>query len=85
MLLAVRLIAFLLAGRRFVGENAAMPRTARADLGGYCYHALNRGNGRTRVFHDDDDYHDFVRLLRQGCARLPMRLVSYCLEEENRG
>jgi putative transposase len=26
-------------------------------VGGYCYYAFNRGNGRARVFHDDDDYH----------------------------
>src|SRR5437660_5789667 len=60
-------------------ENGAMPRIARADVGGYCYHALKRGNGRARVFHDDEDYHDFVRLLRQACARVPMRLVGFCV------
>ena len=70
---------FALAGRSASGHNWAMPRTARADLGGYCYHALNRGNNRARVFHDDDDYHDFVRLLRQACARQPMRLLGFCL------
>ena len=56
-----------------------MPRTARASVGGYCYHALNRGNGRAEVFHDADDYHAFVRLLRKACARLPMRVVGFCL------
>ncbi len=56
-----------------------MPRTARASVGGFCYHALNRGNGRAQVFHDTDDYHGFVRLLRQACARVPMRLVGYCV------
>jgi putative transposase len=61
------------------GENGPMPRTARASIGGYCYHALNRGNGRAQVFHDADDYAGFVRLLRQACARLPMRLVGFCL------
>jgi putative transposase len=40
---------------------------------------LNRGNGRTRVFHDADDYHSFVRLLHKACARVPLRLVGYCL------
>jgi|SRR6516225_1464638 hypothetical protein len=60
------------------GENAAMPRTARASVGGYCYHALNRGNGRARIFHDADDYHRFVRLLHKACARVPMRLLGYC-------
>jgi putative transposase len=56
-----------------------MPRSARASLGGYCYHALNRGNGRAQVFHEDDDYAAFVRLLRQACRRVPMRLVGFCL------
>jgi len=56
-----------------------MPGTARAAVGGYGYHALNRGNGRARVFHDEDDYQGFVRLIRQACARVPMRVVGYCL------
>jgi putative transposase len=56
-----------------------MPRTARAAVGGYCYHALNRGNRRAEVFRSDDDYHAFVRLLRQASSRVPMRLLGYCL------
>ncbi len=48
-------------------------------MAGYCYHALNRGNGRAQVFHDPDDYHTFVQLLRHACARVPMRLIGYCL------
>jgi putative transposase len=55
-----------------------MPRTARASVGGYCYHVLNRGNGRAQVFHDADDYHGFVRLLRLAGARVPLRLVGFC-------
>jgi putative transposase len=38
-----------------------MPRTRRAALGGYCYHVLNRGNGRRTVFHKEGDYRAFVR------------------------
>jgi putative transposase len=56
-----------------------MPRTARAAVGGYCYHVMNRGNERAQVFHSDDDYHAFVVLLRQACARVPMRIIGYCL------
>src|SRR5947207_8038780 len=56
-----------------------MPRTARAARGGYCYHVLNRGNGRRTVFHDDDDYAFFAALLRAACARVPMRVLAYCL------
>ena len=56
-----------------------MPRTARAALGGYCYHVVNRGNGRAQVFHQDADFAAFRRLLRAGCARSDMRLIGFCL------
>ena len=56
-----------------------MPRTARADVGGYCYHVINRGNGRSEVFHKEEDYAAFARLLRAGCARAATRLLAYCL------
>jgi hypothetical protein len=61
-----------LAGRPRCLHIPGMPRTARASAAGYCYHVLNRGNGRARVFHEAQDYLRFVRLLRQACARVPM-------------
>jgi len=56
-----------------------MPRTARASQGGYCYHVLNRGNGRATVFHEDEDYAAFVRLLAEAGERAAMRTLAYCL------
>ncbi|HEV3260786.1 MAG TPA: transposase [Gemmataceae bacterium] len=56
-----------------------MPRTPRASQGGYCYHVLNRGNGRGTVFHKDGDFAAFLKLLRQADERTPMRLLAYCL------
>ncbi|MEN6494624.1 MAG: transposase [Thermoguttaceae bacterium] len=56
-----------------------MPRTARAAVGGICYHVLNRGNGRAEVFHKDEDYAAFLKLLREAQERVPMRLLGYCL------
>ena len=56
-----------------------MPRTARASQGGYCYHVINRGNGRATVFHKDADYASFLKLIGDAQARLPMRVVGYCL------
>jgi hypothetical protein len=47
-------VRFLLAGHGVGGEYQVMPCTLRASAGGYCYHALNRGNERSRVFHDAD-------------------------------
>jgi putative transposase len=56
-----------------------MPRTARAAVGGMCYHVLNRGNARTEVFHKADDYAAFLRLFPLGVERLPMRILAFCL------
>ena len=56
-----------------------MPRTARASQGEYLYHVLNRGNGRADVFHKDEDFAAFVRLMREAHEKLPMRMVGYCL------
>ena len=68
-----------LSGSGQVGDNPYMPRTARAAVGGYFYHVLNRGNERAQAFHDADDHHGFVRLVRQACSRVQMRVVSYWL------
>jgi putative transposase len=51
-----------------------MPRTARASVGGICYHVINRGNGRAEVFRKDGDYDAFVRLLADAQERLPVRM-----------
>jgi putative transposase len=56
-----------------------MPRTARASVGGICYHVLNRGNGRSRVFHDDADFRAFLDLLAAACQRVSMRVPGFCL------
>jgi len=40
-----------------------MPRQARAAPGGIVYHALNRGNGRTELFHKSQDYAAFERIM----------------------
>lgn len=56
-----------------------MARTARASVGGICYHVLNRGNGRAEVFHKDADYGAFLDLLAAAQERVPMRLLAYAL------
>lgn len=56
-----------------------MPRTARASVGGYTYHVLNRGNARAAVYHKPDDYDAFLDLMAEASVRLPMRILAYCL------
>ena len=40
-----------------------MPRAPRADEAGGLYHALNRGNLRAEIFHKQEDYAAFERIL----------------------
>jgi putative transposase len=43
------------------------------------YHVLNRGNGRMRLFHKDEDYDAFERVLGEALNRYPVELMTYCL------
>ena len=56
-----------------------MSRTARASAGGICYHVLNRGNARAEVFHDAEDYQEFLKLVQASVEDRGMRIVAYCL------
>ena len=56
-----------------------MPRIARVAPGGVVYHVLNRGNGRRMIFHKDADAAAFVELLAETKARVPMRVLGYCV------
>ena len=58
---------------------ADMPRGARDALGGYCYHVMNRGNGRCTVFRKDRDFEAFINLLREAGERVDIRLLAFCL------
>jgi putative transposase len=60
-------------------ETFPMPRNPRVAQGGYCYHVLNRGNGRRTISHKEADFDAFVKLLRQAGERTPVRLLAYCL------
>ena len=56
-----------------------MGRTARAAKGGICYHVLNRGNARQRVFHKAGDYRAFVDLFGAALERAPGQIFGYCV------
>ena len=41
-----------------------MPRIPRGLVDGFIYHVINRGNGRQKVFHKEQDYEAFINLMR---------------------
>jgi len=53
-----------------------MPRPKRADEKNAIYHALNRGNGRSVIFHKEGDYEAFENVLAEGLVRYPCRILS---------
>lgn len=56
-----------------------MPRRARAILGGYPYHVLNRANGRLRLFKKEADFAAFERVLTEAFERVPLRILGYAV------
>src|SRR5687767_2963377 len=56
-----------------------MPRMARIVAGGVCYHVINRGNQRARIFHCEDDYRYFVLAMCKTQEKLALEIFSVCL------
>ena len=53
-----------------------MHRPKRADKNA-SYYALNRGHGRSVIFHKDGDYEASENILADGLVRYPCRILSY--------
>ena len=56
-----------------------MPRQKRIAKGNIVYHALNRANGRLKIFKKPGDFAAFEEILAEGCERFDMRLCGYCI------
>jgi putative transposase len=56
-----------------------MPRTARTDVAGLCYHVCSRANARATLFHGADDDRRFLAILKNATARTPIDVLAYCL------
>ena len=56
-----------------------MPRTARAIVGGYCYHLINRGNNQARIFHEQADYAAFLSIVAETQQCLAVPILAACL------
>ena len=62
-------------------RDSPMPRTPRKQqwTEEACYHVMNRGHNRERIFGDDDDRRHFLGLLARYRERFGLRLYHYCL------
>jgi putative transposase len=56
-----------------------MPRPPRLIFPGECYHVLNRANRRAEVFHDANDYRNFMKLMARAQDRVPLDIFAACI------
>lgn len=56
-----------------------MPRRARSIAPVTFFHVINRSARKLALFATGRDYRAFLRILREGLERHPMRLLSYCI------
>ncbi len=56
-----------------------MGRVLRVDVGNTIYHVINRANFRSRLFKNDEQYRDFINILREAKTFVPVRILAYCL------
>ena len=56
-----------------------MARPLRIEFPGACYHVMNRGNDRRRIFDSDKDYELFFRKLGEFSNLYRVEVRSYCL------
>ena len=40
-----------------------------------CYHVINRGNNRSKIFHKDQDYLRFTEMLGEAVERQPHAFI----------
>ena len=56
-----------------------MPRKKRVWYPGAVYHIMTRGNRRSDVFKDEEDYQVYLTVLRQTMEKYTYILYTYCL------
>lgn len=56
-----------------------MSRPLRIEYPWACYHVMNRGAARQRIFQNDNHYEIFVKLLSEIYNRFQIKIHAYCL------
>ena len=56
-----------------------MARSLRIQYAGALYHVMARGNGRARIFRNDEDQRLFLRTLSEACQRTGWRVHAWVL------
>jgi len=60
-----------------------MPRRARFTVENGTYHIMLRGNNRSRIFHNDDDFCYFIELLKENKEKFGLKIYHYALMDNH--
>ncbi len=56
-----------------------MPRVHRYLADGYFYHVINRGNGKQKIFHKDQDFAVSIQIMKEAKKHFSIDIFAYCL------
>ena len=56
-----------------------MPRAPRLTIKNGCYHIITRGNQKQTVFLDEQDYNEYIHLLKKYKREIKFKIYGYCL------
>ena len=56
-----------------------MPRGARILLNNVCYHIINRGNQKQKIFLEKSDFERYLQILKHYKRKYGFKLFGYCL------
>jgi putative transposase len=56
-----------------------MPRAARVVIPGVAHHLTQRGNNRQDVFLEDEDFANYLRILKRKAEKYCLEVLGYCL------
>lgn len=60
-----------------------MARQSRIVVAGEAHHIIQRGNRRQRVFFEDADYREYIKLMAQSCQKHGVTVWAYCLMQNH--
>ena len=56
-----------------------MARALRIQYPGACYHVMNRGAYKQKIFYHDEHYLEFLKLMSQAAKQFEVKFHAYCL------
>lgn len=60
-----------------------MPRPLRIEYENACYHVMNRGRARQKIFHGENYFEAFLAGLSEAHQRFGIQIQSYCLMDNH--